>query len=147
MRSILVLVCVMVLSITACADQTPEFDARLRGMAGSDERQLLGSMGRIPDNTFQLDADTRILQWLWDNSYISPGVAPAYIGGGWGYPYPGYGWGGPWMPIGGVPPDIGAAGLHRRMDGRWRDHAFLPLARPGLRIGDDPQHAAAGIAD
>jgi hypothetical protein len=97
---------IIALSVTACADQTPQFDARLRAMAGSDERQLLGSMGRIPDNTYQLDADTRILQWRWDTSYVSPGVPPAYFGGGWGYPFPGYGWSGPWVPLGGIPPTL-----------------------------------------
>ena len=75
-------------------------------MAGSDERHLLGSMGRIPDNTFQLNADTRILQWRWDTSYISPGMAPTYVGGGWGWAYPGFGWSGPWVPIGGIPPSL-----------------------------------------
>ena len=34
----------------ACAGQTnQEFDMRLREMAGSNERSLLGGMGRIPD--------------------------------------------------------------------------------------------------
>ena len=104
MRSILA--ALMVLSLAAGADQTQEFDTRLRGMAGGNERQLLGSMGRIPDNTFQLDGETRILQWRWDNSYISPGVAPIWIGGGWGWPYAGYGWDGPWTPVGGIPPTL-----------------------------------------
>jgi hypothetical protein len=91
----------------ACAGQTTEeFDMRLREMSGSDERNLLGSMGRIPDNTYQLNEDTKILQWRWDTSYISPGVAPAYIGGGWGWGYRGFGWGGPWIPMGGIPPTL-----------------------------------------
>ncbi|WP_421999603.1 hypothetical protein [Reyranella sp.] len=96
---------VIVLAVAACGDQTQEFDTRLRDMAGSDERQLLGSMGRIPDNTYQLNAGTRILQWRWDTSYISPGVAPVFVGG-WGWPYAGYGWSGPWMPLGGIPPTL-----------------------------------------
>jgi hypothetical protein len=102
-----ILASVVVLAISACADQSNEFDTRLREMAGNDERQLLGSMGRIPDNTYQLNQDTRILQWRWDTSYISPGIAPVYyVGGGWGSPYPGYGWGGSWVPVGGLPPTL-----------------------------------------
>jgi hypothetical protein len=101
-----ILASVMVLSIAACADRSDQqFDTRLREMAGSDERQLLGSMGRIPDNSYQLDADTRILQWRWDTSYISPGMAPVYVGGG-GWTYPGFDWGGPWVPLGGIPPTL-----------------------------------------
>src|SRR5882757_7817874 len=92
------------LSMAACADQSNQtFDMRLREMAGGDERQLLGSMGRIPDNSYQLNEGTRILQWRWDTSYISPGFGPAFVGGGWGWAYPGFGWGGPWAPIGGIP--------------------------------------------
>ena len=103
MRVIAVL---MLFLVAACAGPTnQEFDTRLREMAGSDERQLLGGMGRIPDNTYQLNEDTRILQWRWDTSYISPGIAPSYIGGGWGWGR-GFGWGGPWMPIGGIPPTL-----------------------------------------
>jgi hypothetical protein len=102
-----VLACVMVLSIAACAEQSnQEFDSRLRSMAGGDERQLLGSMGRIPDSTYQLNEGTRILQWRWDTSYISPGVGPTHIGGGWGWAYPGFGWSGPWVPFGGIPPTL-----------------------------------------
>jgi hypothetical protein len=110
-----VLVSVLPLSISAgalaviagCAEQSNQaFDLRLREMAGGNERQLLGSMGRIPDNTYQLDAETKILQWRWDTSYISPGMPPTYIGGGWGWAYPGYGWGGPWVPLGGIPPTL-----------------------------------------
>ena len=63
---------------------------RLREMAGSNERALLGGMGRIPDNSYQLDEDTKILQWRWDTSYIVGGWAPTYQRVGWGM----------WMPIG-----------------------------------------------
>ena len=69
---------------------------RLREIAGSDERSLLGGMGRIPDNTYQLDEDTKILQWRWDTSYISPGWAPVYQRVGWGM----------WVPMGGIPPTL-----------------------------------------
>ena len=68
---------------------------RLREMAGSDERDLLGSMGRIPDNSYQLDTATKILQWRWDTSYIAE-VGRAYQRVGWGM----------WMPIGGFPPTL-----------------------------------------
>ena len=58
-----VLVSLLLFSLLACsiADQTDDqnfaqldaryaqFDARLRGMAGANERQLLGAMGRIPN--------------------------------------------------------------------------------------------------
>jgi len=80
-----------------CAGQTnQEFDMRLREMAGSNERSLLGGMGRIPDNSYQLDEDTKILQWRWDTSYIVGGWAPTYQRVGWGM----------WMPIGGFPPTL-----------------------------------------
>ena len=69
---------------------------RLREMAGSNERALLGGMGRIPDNSYQLDEDTKILQWCWDTSYIVGGWAPTYQRVGWGM----------WMPIGGFPPTL-----------------------------------------
>ena len=83
--------------VAACtAGPTVEdFDLRLREMAGSSERDLLGSMGRIPDNSYQLDTETRILQWRWDTSYISPGMAPMYQR-----------FGGMLMPIGGFPPTL-----------------------------------------
>jgi hypothetical protein len=81
----------------ACAGQTnQEFDMRLREMSGSNERALLGGMGRIPDNSYQLDEDTKILQWRWDTSYIVGGWAPTYQRVGWGM----------WMPIGGFPPTL-----------------------------------------
>lgn len=70
-----VLVSLLLLSLLAC-DQTDDrtyanFDARLRGMAGTSERQLLGLMGRIPDSSYQL-GDEKILQWAWDTSDGSP---------------------------------------------------------------------------
>ena len=74
-----VLAFLLLLSAVGCATQTSqEFDLRLREMSGSDERSLLSGMGRIPDNTYQLDDDTRILQWRWDTSYITGGWAPMY---------------------------------------------------------------------
>jgi hypothetical protein len=39
---------------------TGDFDLRLREMAGSNERDLLGGMGRIPDNTYQLAPEALI---------------------------------------------------------------------------------------
>jgi hypothetical protein len=81
------------LLLAACGQTNEQFDMRLREMAGTDERGLLGSMGRIPDNSYQLDETTKVLQWRWDTSYISPGMPPMYqrIGG-------------IWMPIGGMSP-------------------------------------------
>jgi hypothetical protein len=91
-----VLALLLLLLAGACASQTSrEFDMRLREMSGSDERALLGGMGRIPDNTYQLDDETRILQWRWDTSYIAGGWAPVYQR-----------FGGLWMPIGGFPPTL-----------------------------------------
>jgi len=88
---------ISLLLLASCAGQTnQEFDMRLREMAGTDERGLLGGMGRIPDNSYQLDQDTKILQWRWDTSYISPGWAPSYQRIGWGM----------WAPIGGFPPQL-----------------------------------------
>ena len=66
-----------VLLVAACGQTNEQFDMRLREMAGIDERGLLGSMGRIPDNSYQLDDDTKVLQWRWDTSYISPGMPPS----------------------------------------------------------------------
>ena len=95
MRS--VLAAFMVFAFAGCATQTnQDFDLRLREMAGSDERGLLGGMGRIPDNSYQLDEDTKILQWRWDTSYISPGWAPVYQRVGRGM----------WVPMGGIPPTL-----------------------------------------
>jgi hypothetical protein len=88
----------MVLAGAACTAQSNrEFDIRLREMAGSNERHLLASMGRIPDSTDQLDPDTRILQWRWDTSYISPGLPPSYVAGGRD---------GPWIALRGIPPTL-----------------------------------------
>ena len=72
-------------------------------MAGAPEAGLLSSMGRIPDNTYQLEDGTKILQWRWDTSYIDPGMPPIYQRfGGWGW-----GWGGGmWVPMGGFPPTL-----------------------------------------
>lgn len=83
------------LLLGACGQTNAEFDTRLRGMAGISERDLLGTMGRIPDSTYQLDDETKILQWRWDTSYISPATAPMY-----------YRAGGVWMPMGGFPPSL-----------------------------------------
>ena len=79
-----VLVSLLLLSLLAC-DQTDDrtyanFDARLREMAGGNERQLLGAMGRIPDSSYQLGDQTKVLQWWWDTSYGSPSCAPTYFG-------------------------------------------------------------------
>lgn len=82
--------------LSGCATMTGEdFDRRLQGMAGSDERGLLSAMGRIPDNNYGLDDDTKILQWRWDTSYIAGGWPPLYrrVGGFW-------------MPLGGFPPTL-----------------------------------------
>src|ERR1700730_11727885 len=82
-----VLVSLLLLSLLACSiaiDQTDDqnfaqldaryaqFDTRLRGMAGANERQLLGAMGRIPDTSYQVGDQTKVLQWWWDTSYTSP---------------------------------------------------------------------------
>jgi hypothetical protein len=93
MRPLLVILALLLLA--ACGPTNADFDLRLREMSDATERDLLGGMGRIPDNTYQLDDDTRILQWRWDTSYISPGLLPIYqrIGGFW-------------MPIGGFPPTL-----------------------------------------
>jgi hypothetical protein len=67
-----------------------QFDARLTEMAGANERQLLGAMGRVPDNSYQLDDLTKVLQWRWDETYISPSCSPTYHG----------------RPSGGYPPSL-----------------------------------------
>jgi hypothetical protein len=76
-----VLVSLLLFSLLACSiaidqsdDQTyAQFDARLRGMAGANERQLLGAMGRIPDTSYQVgDDQTKVLQWWWDTPSCSP---------------------------------------------------------------------------
>jgi len=91
-----VLAILVFLPLLACTQADNEaFDLRLREMAGSSEASLLGGMGRIPDSSYQLDNETKILQWRWDTSYISPGIPPMYRRVGWG-----------WMPIGGFPPTL-----------------------------------------
>jgi hypothetical protein len=92
-----VLAFVILLLAAACAATSTDegFDLRLREMAGHSERDLLSSMGRIPDNSYQLDDQTKVLQWRWDTSYISPGSAPMYRRVG-----------GMWMPLGGFPPTL-----------------------------------------
>ncbi len=84
------------------------FDNRLREMAGAPEAGLLNSMGRIPDNSYQLEDGSKVLQWRWDTSYIDPGMPPLYYGYGYGrYGGWGRGWGGGlWMPMGGFPPTL-----------------------------------------
>jgi len=80
-----VLVSLLLFSLVACSiaiDQTDDttfaqFDARLRGMAGASERQLLDAMGRIPDNSYRTGEQTKVLQWWWWNtSYDSPSCSP-----------------------------------------------------------------------
>ena len=104
MRNVLTLL--VLLSLAGCAtpvDRTAGFDNQLREMAGAPESGLLNSMGRIPDNTYQLEDGSRILQWRWDTSYVNPGTPPMYQRfGGWGW-----GWGGGlWIPVGGFPPTL-----------------------------------------
>jgi len=76
-----VLVSLLLFSLVACSiaiDQTDDttfaqLDARLRKMAGLNERQLLGAMGRMPDSSYQVgDDQTRVLQWSWDTPSCSP---------------------------------------------------------------------------
>jgi hypothetical protein len=93
-------------ALSACttrAEREATFDSQLRAMANAPEAQLLKSMGRIPDNSYQLEDGSRILQWRWDTSYIDPGSPPYYTRyGGWGR-----GWGGGWFaPMGGFPPTL-----------------------------------------
>jgi hypothetical protein len=80
-----VLVSLLLFSLLACSiavDETDEttfalFDARLRRMAGASERQLIGAMGRIPDNSYQIGDQTKVLQWWWwDPSYDSARCSP-----------------------------------------------------------------------
>jgi hypothetical protein len=85
-----VLVSLLLLSLLAC-DQTTDdqtyaqLDTRLRGMSGASERQLLGAMGRIPDNSYRLGDQIKVLQWRWDTAYSSPSCTSRRWGGG-GYP-------------------------------------------------------------
>ena len=53
--------------------QYARFDARLTEMAGANEGQLLGAMGRTPDSSYQLDNQTKVMQWYWDSPSCSPG--------------------------------------------------------------------------
>ena len=83
-----VLASLLLFSLVACSlaiDQTGDqtyanFDARLRQMAGANERQLLSAMGRIPDSSYQFGDQTKVLQWSWDTSYDSPSCSPRYHG-------------------------------------------------------------------
>ena len=95
-----------VLALVGCttrAEREAALDSQLREMAGAPEARLLSGMGRIPDNSYQLEDGTKILQWRWDTSYIDPGTpAPFMRYGGWGR-----GWGGGWWaPMGGFPPTL-----------------------------------------
>jgi hypothetical protein len=92
MRRVLASLVVLPLLLAGCGQTNAEFDMRLREMAGTNERDLLGVMGRIPDNSYQLDEETKILQWRWDTSYMSPGMPPMYRGRP------------SWMPMGGFRP-------------------------------------------
>jgi len=91
-----VLVSLLLFSLLACSiasEQTDDqnfaqldaryaqFDARLRGMAGANERQLLSAMGRIPDTSYQVGDQTNILQWWWDAP--SPSCSPRREIGGY----------------------------------------------------------------
>lgn len=93
----------LLVGCTTRAEREAAFENQLREMAGAPEAQLLNSMGRIPDNTYQLEDGSKILQWRWDTSYIDPGTSPMFTRfGGWGW-----GWGGGyWVPMGGFPPTL-----------------------------------------
>jgi hypothetical protein len=70
-------VSLLLLSLLACDHTTDDvsyaqLDARLRGMSGASERQLLGAMGRIPDSSYRLGDQLKVLQWKWDTAYSSP---------------------------------------------------------------------------
>src|ERR1700759_356895 len=83
------------LSLVGCATRAEReavFDSQLREMAGAPEARLLGAMGRVPDNSYQLEDGSKILQWRCDTSYIDPGMPALYPRyGGWGR-----GWAGGW---------------------------------------------------
>ncbi len=102
-RLFLALFLLLLAGCTSRAERDAAFDGQLRTMSGTSEAGLLSSMGRIPDNTYQLEDGTRILQWRWDTSYIDPGMPALYPRyGGWGR-----GWGGGWWaPLGGFPPTL-----------------------------------------
>jgi hypothetical protein len=55
-------------------EQLAQLDAKLTGMAGASERQLVGAMGRTPDSTYRLDDQTKVMQWYWDSPSCSPGA-------------------------------------------------------------------------
>lgn len=120
-------VCALVAALLAAGCGVPyeQFDVRLREMAGSDERSLLGGMGRIPDSSYPLDDTTRILQWRWDTSYVSPGMAPMYQRVGRGL----------WMPVGGIPPTVVQEGCIVEwtvshgvgQTYRWQGHGCRPV--------------------
>ena len=128
-----VLASLILLPLAACGPTNADFDLRLREMAGSNERNLLGSMGRIPDNTYQLDGETKVLQWRWDTSYISPGMAPLYTRVGRG----------DLDADGRVSADPCPRGLHRGVDREQRRHPELSLARQRLPDRHAREHAAA----
>ena len=122
----------------ACAGQTnQEFDMRLREMSGSNERSLLGGMGRIPDNSYQLDEDTKILQWRWGHVLHCRRLGADL----------------PARRLGHVDADRrlsahpGAPGLHRRMDDHQGQHPVLSLAGQRLQHGHHPRHPSAGLID
>jgi hypothetical protein len=75
-----VLVGLLLLSLLACDQEGDrsyaQLDARLSAMSGSNERQLLGAMGRIPDRSYQVDNQVKVLQWRWDPAYVSPACTP-----------------------------------------------------------------------
>lgn len=102
-RLVALLVLPVAVGCTTRAEREAVFENRLHEMAGASEAGLLKSMGRIPDNTYQLEDGTKILQWRWDTSYIDPGTPGIpYRWGGWGW-----GWGGGWWaPMGGFPPTL-----------------------------------------
>ena len=100
-RQSLALLALFLVGCSTQAEREAAFDNQLREMTGAPEAGLLKSMGRIPDNSYQLEDGTKILQWRWDTSYIVPGSPPLYPrwgGGGWGWR------GGWWAPMGGFPP-------------------------------------------
>ena len=66
------------------ADLPPAWSPVLGLRDSSHERQLLGAMGRIPDNSYQIGDQTKVLQWLWwDTSYGSPSCSPRRGRGGY----------------------------------------------------------------
>ena len=64
-------------------------------MAGTNERDLLGSMGRIPDNTYQLDERDQDPAMALGHVLRQPGHAPMYHRAGRD-----------WVPMGGFPPTL-----------------------------------------